>query len=240
MAERYANPLFRCASSAKSGVLPETYSFLHASEPVRILTVKRGHNGDGLTVRLYDAERPLSADFRITLTEHPDAVQQYLTTNETDCVHYDGSIGFHTLSVGKGTVRLTAEESPSAPEKHAPIGSWEIGLIQTPRGGCSDEDDLIYLLWGQNMDKDLVSYELFRGSAADFIPNEENPHAIVEPGPYRVVRFEDHGCEANTRYYYRVRAIFSDGSKTEYSDVFSASTREPFIPEGNSDHTIVP
>lgn len=240
MAERYANPLFSCISSAKTASLPAAYSFLKSSSPVRLLTVKRGHTGDGITVRLYDAERPLPEDYRIAITAYPDAVQQHLTTNETGSAKDEGGIGFHTIALGLDSLRLSAAPKPFDPENHAPIGSWETGLIHAPRGGCSDEDDLIYLLWGQSMDKDLVSYELYRGSAADFVPNEENPHAIVEPGPYRVVRFEDHGCEANTRYYYRVRAVFADGSKTALSDVFSAATREPVVPEGLSDHTIIP
>ena len=97
MAERYANPLFSCISSAKTASLPAAYSFLKASSPARLLTVKRGHAGDGITVRLYDAERPLPEDFRIAITAYPDAVQQHLTTNETGSAKDEGGIGFHQL-----------------------------------------------------------------------------------------------------------------------------------------------
>jgi len=241
MAERFANPLTVTEVSAHPGTLPDTFSFLHASSPVRLLTVKRRNGGSGLTARIYAPERPIHSDFKLTLSAAPQGEQCFLTPDENSPLRVQNTLsGFATLSLGADILHVKTACREAEPASHASVGSWETGLIRHPRAGCSDEIDLIYLLWGQNMDKDLAYYEVFRGDTADFPTEDTEPYAVVEPGPYRVVRCEDHGCAENTRYYYRVRAVFTDGTNTGLSEVFSGATREPGWVETEPGHRIIP
>ena len=119
----------------------------------------------------------------------------------------------------------TDAEGDSPP---APIGSNITGLVTIPRTAHGDDPDHLYLEWGQNMESDLSHYELYRSEKQGFTPNESNFVQKVEPGPYRVVAFENKGLKEFTRYYYRVRAIDKDGNGSEFSEEFTGQTREPY------------
>ena len=93
-------------------------------------------------------------------------------------------------------------------------------------GACGGEDGQLYLLWGQNKEKDLSHYELYRSEQEGFTPCPENFVANVDPGEYTVVPYEDKGLKTHCCYYYRVRAVNRKGLAGEYSCEFSAVTRE--------------
>ncbi len=222
MAERFANPIRSISIPAQEGTLPGVHSFVSTSHPVRLLTLKRAYDGSGLTARVYSPETEIPANLQLGLTDLPEAQQVPLTIDERP-----GGMparGFAAYGIGRDQFTLPTTENEPACAGHAPIGYWETGLIQAPRAGCGEHKDLIYLLWGQCMEENLTGYELFRSESED-VPTD-TPIAFVAPGVWRVVRYEDHACKENTRYYYRVRSVFADGSKGPLSPVFSGATRE--------------
>ena len=109
------------------------------------------------------------------------------------------------------------------PEK---VGCVYTGLIDSPRAACGEEDGQLYLLWGQNPEKDIAFYELYRGTTEDFVPSNDNFVANVEKGEFCVARYVDTGLERHRAYYYRARAINEAGKAGEFSDVFCGVTRE--------------
>ena len=102
------------------------------------------------------------------------------------------------------------------------------GLIDAPRAHFGDTPDMLYLQWGQNPEANLSHYELYRGETPNFAVGEKTRVAIVQPGPYVTVPFEDKGLKPHTTYYYRVIAVDRDGRKGPASDVCAGITREPF------------
>jgi hypothetical protein len=84
------------------------------------------------------------------------------------------------------------------------------------------------VVWGQNIESDLSHYELYRSEEPGFTPDEATFVADIEPGPYCVGLRDDRGLKVFTAYYYRVRAVDTDGNKGEFSDEFSWTTREPY------------
>lgn len=121
--------------------------------------------------------------------------------------------------------QTTAGNSPPAP-----IGSVYTGLVTVPKAVHGEKPDQLYLEWGQNQEADLSHYELYRSETSGFTPDESTFVAKVEPGSYRVGRYEDLGLKVHTRYYYRVCAVDKDGNKSDFSEEFSAVTREPYDP----------
>jgi hypothetical protein len=119
----------------------------------------------------------------------------------------------------------TEAQGPSAPAK---VGSFYSGLIDAPRAGHGAEPDQLYVVWGQNIESDLSHYELYRSEEPGFTPDEATFVADIEPGPYCVGLRDDRGLKVFTAYYYRVRAVDTDGNKGEFSDEFSWTTREPY------------
>ena len=137
----------------------------------------------------------------------------------------DDSARQGALSAEVAATTLAQADTPPAK-----VGSHYTGLIDAPRAWRGDAADLLYLQWGQNREKDLSHYELFRGDAPDFEVGEKSRVAQVPPGPYVTVPFEDKGLKPHTAYYYRVRAVDKAGRAGEPSDVCCGVTREP--PEG--------
>ena len=108
----------------------------------------------------------------------------------------------------------------------APIGSVWTGLITEPRAARGESDGLMYLIWGQNMEKNLSHYELYRSETSGFTPSEETFVAKVEPGVYRTGLYIDQGLKTHTEYFYRVRAVNTEGTAGAFSDEFSGMTME--------------
>ena len=134
---------------------------------------------------------------------------------------------FTTLRIDAGTLPRRADALDRVnEEKPAPIGSVWTGLITHPRAACGEKDGLLYLLWGQNMEKNLSHYELYRSEMTGFVPSAETFVAKVEPGEYRVGRYVDEGLNVHTQYFYRVRAVNTKGICGEFSEEFSGITKE--------------
>ena len=226
MAERLANPVLTLPISRQTGDLPAKYSFFATTGKERLLTLKRPIDGNGLIARLYDNARGYSEDCAIRLLENEDCKVESLSICETPLTTESSRKGFRTLRICPEKIHLSCREMAEATEKHPPIGSVYTGLIQEPRATCGEDADLMYLLWGQSMEADLTGYELYRGEYAEFEPADANFVALVDPGVYRVVRYEDRGLQQDHRYYYRVRAVYHDGNKGEFSDAFTGKTRE--------------
>ena len=85
-------------------------------------------------------------------------------------------------------------------------------------------DHSVALAWQEV--ENAVQYAIYWGTLAEFQPDDSTFVTQVEPGIYRVGRYEDSGLKVHTRYYYRVRAIDRDGHAGTFSDEFSAITRE--------------
>lgn len=122
---------------------------------------------------------------------------------------------------------LMAQTDSQRYSSPAKVGIYCTGLISTPRAWRGDSDNILYLQWGQNEEKDIAYYELFRSEKSDFDLDNETFVSKVEPGPYVIVPFEDKDLRPNTAYYYRVRAVDYLGHKGEPSDVFKGCTLEP-------------
>ena len=76
------------------------------------------------------------------------------------------------------------------------------------------------------MEENLSHYELYRAKNTGFIPSEETLIAKIEPEAYRVGRYIDEGLEVHTEYFYRVRAVNQNGICGDFSEEFSAYTKE--------------
>jgi hypothetical protein len=134
------------------------------------------------------------------------------------------------VSAAVAGTALASGDSPPAK-----VGASYTGLISAPRAWRGDAADRLYLQWGQNREKDLSHYELFRGDAPDFEVGDKTLVAKVQPGPYVTVPYEDQGLKPHTVYYYRVRAVDRDGHAGEPSDVCTGVTREPPTGQGSSE-----
>jgi hypothetical protein len=126
-------------------------------------------------------------------------------------------------NLSKLVSQATLAEGNSPPAK---VGSFYTGLIAKPRAWRANEDNILYLQWGQNKEKDISHYELYRSINPGFEPNKNTFLKKVLPGIYATVIAEDNGLRPHTTYYYRVLAVDHDGNKGECSDVFSGTTRE--------------
>jgi hypothetical protein len=134
------------------------------------------------------------------------------------------------LRINAGTLPRRADIPDVIDEaKPAPIGSVWTGLISKPRAARGENDGHMYLLWGQNMEKNLSHYELYRSTESGFVPSAENFVAKVEPGEYRMGRYVDEGLAVHTQYFYRVRAVNTDGVCGDFSEEFSGMTKEPIL-----------
>lgn len=100
-------------------------------------------------------------------------------------------------------------------------------MIYAPRGSRGEKDGQLYLLWSANAESDLSHYEIYRSKRSGFVPDEKTFVSDVKPDPqFCIGRYEDGGLDNFTTYYYRVRAVDMDGNKGEFSDEFSATTRD--------------
>ena len=231
MAERLANPLLSVRVQAHKGTLPGRQSLLGCSaDNMRLLALKRSDDGRGVIVRLLEThgqEIPmprLRSHFQGKANPCPVTVDERPTSALETCLPF----GYCTwLLAGPGwKVTARPEESVDHGDCPAPLGAVYTGLITTPCAACGEKSGQLYLLWGQNIESDLSHYELHRSGKPGFRPSKSTFLAAVEPGVYRVGRYEDTGLKTHTVYYYRVRAVNKAGKAGPWSDVFSGVTRE--------------
>ena len=223
-AELWCNPVIRRDIPAQNGSLPQTYSFAEFDTDARFVALKPAEDGDGVIVRLCGDSRGASVGI---LGEPADEWNDIVERSTTKGGVSDG---FSTLRAGRGIFKTKTQSiydiigSDGVP---APIGSVYTGLITEPKAARGEENGMLYLLWGQNIEPDLGGYELYRSTSPDFICNEGTHIADVEPGIFRVGRYIDRGLENHTEYFYRVRAVSLSGVRGPLSGVFSGITREP-------------
>ncbi|MBO5298920.1 MAG: hypothetical protein J6B51_02435 [Clostridia bacterium] len=224
MAEKFVNPVISTVSKAHGGKLPEDgRSFISVEDNRRLLCVKRAEDGDGVIARLY-GEGEISADLDGLPTEK-------CTIDERPCENTEDKPRFATLRIKAGSLPRK-EDTPDLIDenKPAPIGSVWTGLVAKPKAIRGERDGHLYILWARNGEKNLSHYELYRSKVSGFTPSEENFVAKIEPEEYCVGRYVDDGLEIHTEYFYRVRAVNRNGVCGDFSDEFSAFTKEP-IPD---------
>ena len=160
-------------------------------------------------------------------------IEQVIDTSFIDDWLDSGEKNYYVVSAyGKYNQRglfsneLTAHTDSGRYSPPAKVGIFETGLISTPRTWRGDDDTILYLQWGQNKEKDIACYELFRSEKKNFELTYENLVAKIEPGPYVTVPFEDTGLKPYSKYYYRVRAVNKKGYRGEPSELFQGTTSE--------------
>ncbi|MGM9624850.1 MAG: glycoside hydrolase family 38 C-terminal domain-containing protein, partial [Eubacteriales bacterium] len=221
MAECWVNPVTIKPIRKQNGVLPTTeYSFLTVPNNQRLICLKRADDGRGLIARLYGQRSNAVVSMN-------DARIENCGTDETSFEGHPDGYGYSTLRIDIGelpkrenTLDFICESKP------APIGSVWTGLITKPRAFRGENQGHLYLLWGQNMEKNLSHYELYRSETQNFEPSLDTFIAKVEPGIYRVGRYIDEGLKQHTKYFYRVRAVNKEGTAGDFSDEFSGITKE--------------
>ena len=221
MAECWVNPVSVRHISVQSGALPtDEYSFLTVPKGTRLVCLKRAEDGRGLIARLYGERSEAKVSMNGAKTE-------YCGTDESPLDGVPDGFGFSTIRIDIGELPHR-EDTPDliCEERPAPIGSVRTGLITKPRAFRGENEGHLYLLWGQNMEKNLSHYELYRSETRGFEPSPENLAAMVEPGIYRVGRYIDEGLKHHTEYFYRVRAVNKEGVAGDFSDEFSGITEE--------------
>ncbi|MDO4573965.1 MAG: glycoside hydrolase family 38 C-terminal domain-containing protein [Planctomycetia bacterium] len=236
LAERVLHPVLTTPVSRQDGPLPASKSFLACdSASVAFLTLKAAEKpGTGYILRFW--EQNGDAIPKVTFTQNlaKDATYSRCNVLERDReplekpeLAFEKS-AFVTLRLDTGKP-VQEQALPTVPvsDAPAPIGSVYTGLVDRPRAVHGERVDQMYLEWGQNMEKDLDHYELYRSKTPGFTPSAETFLADVPPGEYRVGRYEDTKLEPFTRYYYRVRAVNKVGKKSPFSDEFMGITREP-------------
>jgi len=197
---------------------------------MRLLALKRSDDGRGVVVRVHETAGQeilaprLRSHFPGKATPRPVTVDERPVPAPETCP----SFGYCTwLFAGPGwKVKARPEARADYGDCPAPIGAVYTGLITAPCAACGEKPGQLYLLWSQNMECDLSHYELHRGGKPGFRPGKSTFLAAVEPGVYRVGRYEDTGLKTHAVYYYRVRAVNKDGKAGPWSDVFSGMTRE--------------
>ena len=220
-AELLANPVEICELENGFGLPEGSHSFLNVPDGQRLVCLKGAEDGNGIIARLFGERKNASVVFG-----DGSYLVNYNTTDEMPTDEAPEGNGFSTLRIKTGKLP-EREDTPDLIDenKPAPIGSVYTGLITKPKAARGESDNL-YLLWGQNMEQNLSHYELYRSENGGFAPSEKNFLANVNPGPYRVVSFEDTGLKFNTKYFYRVRAVNNNGVCGEFSDEFYAITKE--------------
>ena len=219
MAECFVNPI-SIKPLMSGGALPmDEHSFVRVSEKQRLVCLKRAEDGDGIIARLYGCGK--------AFIDMDGRAYARCTVDERSAGELP-PCAFTTLRINAGTLPRRADTPDVIDEaKPAPIGSVWTGLISKPRAARGENDGHMYLLWGQNMEKNLSHYELYRSTESGFVPSAENFAAKVEPGEYRMGRYVDEGLAVHTRYFYRVRAVNTDGVCGDFSEEFSGMTKEP-------------
>jgi hypothetical protein len=236
LAERLAHPVMARHVPAQQGPLPATgMSFIEADcDNLRLLALKRAEDGNGIIARFQENHDQTISRAAIQQSLVDDGNVTRCTVDERGNSEASGKEGFSVNRGGTLTLRIegrnipeeTALPPPAAAETPAPIGSVYTGIIDQPRAVFGEYQGHLYLVWGQNQEADLSHYELFRSEESGFTPDTATFLAKVEPGPYRVARYEDRDLRTHREYFYRVRAIAVSGRTGEFSREFCGLTRE--------------
>ena len=225
LAERIANPVLLYDIEKQAGTLnSDNHSFLALNKDIRFVNLKPADDGNGLIARFYGD----ASDLSFSLDTECGGNVEPCAVDEKEKKEKCGSKGLLTYRVGRDGIKIQEYQERSDNQTYIPkpIGSEYTGLIAEPRAACGEKQGQLYLLWGQNKEKDLAYYELYRSEKPDFETNEETFAAKVEPGEYCVARYEDTGLKKHTRYYYKVCAVNNKNIKGKMSEVFSGLTRE--------------
>ncbi len=229
-AEKYVNPVQTVSISAQKGPIKEEFrSFFTIPETLRILCLKRAEDGKGIIARLYGRSSEGENKAFIDSFGREMAVER-VGIDEGSL--YDKNVittGFLTYRLGKETIKIkekAKEASINDNEGPEAIGSVYTGLITRPCAAAGENLGQLYLLWGQNMEKGLSHYKLYRSERPDFEADRDSFVTDVMPGKYRVVSYSDTGLKNHTRYYYKVCAVDKNGRYGKMSDVFEGITRE--------------
>lgn len=220
LAERFANPVFSTVIPKQQGSLPEDQcSFLNA-DGTRILTLKRADDGNGLVARLYspDGSTPTSPNFSSDLLPTITATPCTPDERPADAA----AANFATWRLNPTTIHLPERQpEPLA----APHGAPYSGLIANLCAASGEDPGHIYLLWGQVQNPTPDHYLVFRAESPDQL-SDAQPIASVQPGPYRVVSFQDRGLREHHRYAYAIQPVYPSGQTGPRSNIASAHTRE--------------
>ena len=190
---------------------------------VRLVGLKAAEDGDGFIVRFKETEGR---------TVKTGIVQDLLkgariTPVDTLENPKDGAVAGEFAPYAMHAFRITDGRRVvfAAPTDD---GFAYTGLITAPRATHGEADGHIYLIWGACTDANFGHYELERaeGDSNDFrfVANVRNEtHDGVA---YRCARYEDLGLKNHTRYAYRIRRVFRDGRKGEWSETVRCLTRQ--------------
>ncbi len=232
IAERMTNPICCRNISKQTGTLPRKKSFISADKNnLRLLALKKAENGDGVIARFHESAGLTTENLELNISFAEQAEFIRCSVDERNIETFSGKasklfpFSYLTLRINV-PVKTISENTMPDNDVPAPIGSVYTGLIAEPCAACGEDAGHLYLLWGQNMEPDLFHYELYRGEEPGFPPNSDSFLATVEPGPFRVARYEDKGLKTHTTYYYRVRAVNHAGLKSRFSEEFHGITRE--------------
>ena len=226
IAEQIANPPLSIKVEPHPGRLPAEKSFLgEYIANARLLALKVSETGKNIVFRIREskgccAELPETAKHLQMCSLDERIIEQDKTNSLAPFETRTFLLPANSIAFRDETPHYRQD---GIPEK---VGCVYTGLIDEPRAACGEEDGMLYLLWGQNPEKDIAFYELYRGEKEDFVPSEDNFVAKVERGEYCVARYVDTGLEHHKAYFYRVRAINEAGKAGEFSDVFCGVTRE--------------
>ncbi len=230
IAEQCASPLIIREARWHPGRLRQkSVGFAEMHGKQRLAGLKYADDANGLIARLYSPEPYApNAGFALNESLFGKAESRPNTVDEREMNEMDlAESGFRTLRLTSPAWKLPLRKEPATSADDLHIGTVYTGLMDRPGAIRGEKDGHLYLLWGKCMSDRLAGYELCRGETEDFTADESSRIAFIEPGPYRVERYEDLGLETDKAYYYRVRAQRDDGECGEWSDVFGAYTKEP-------------
>ena len=214
-AELYMNPCLCMKISEHDGELPQRFSFMNTDKPIRLLTLKAADDCDGIVARFFGE----SDDLNINILGDTAFKRVSIDENDSD----DKEIhGFATYKLNRKGIRI----KPYTEKDIYDDNYCYTGLITSPRAACGENSGHLYLLWGKDMRKDLLCYEVYRSEEQGFNPSPDTFAANTKNEEYRVARFEDTGLKKHTKYYYRVRSVYDDGTFGKFSREFCGITRE--------------
>ncbi len=217
LAERFITPIQTIEKNTQKGNLPSNeHTFFNFGTNSRFITLKPADDGDGLIARFYGQEIGL-----------PCKRAEKVSIDELPISKTDDRKGFYTCKIKGYKVKNKKIEKVLPNETiPLPIGSHYTGLIDKPKVTSGEKDGQLYLIWGQNREKNLSHYELYRSETPNFKANKKTFVDNVYPEDFVIARYEDLGLKTHTTYYYKVRAVNKNGVKGELSEEFFANTRE--------------